>query len=326
MNPRHAEFMRIGYPDGHSGQAGAIGYAYTADQSAMLEPEDMPAVRAARGETIDGFTMWIGKEPAERLALSVSARPVYDESGELDGAVLAYKDITDLMHALQVRDEFVASVSHELRTPLTSILGYTDLVLEETELPGHARQHLAVVRRNADRLQLLVSDLLSTAQIESRTLRMLPEPSDLGALLRQCVASAESRADAAQVRLHTDLAPTPPVLVDPSRIAQVMDNLLSNAVKYTLAGGDVHVSLGPEDAGVVLEVADSGIGIAEADLDQVFTKFFRASTAESRAIPGVGLGLVITKAIVEAHGGTIEMDSSEGVGTTVRVRLPLAQA
>jgi signal transduction histidine kinase len=105
-----------------------------------------------------------------------------------------------------------------------------------------------------------------------------------------------------------------------------MDNLLSNAVKYTLAGGDVHVSLGPEDAGVVLEVADSGIGIAEADLDQVFTKFFRGSTAESQAIPGVGLGLVITKAIVEAHGGTIEMDSSEGVGTTVRVRLPVTQA
>jgi signal transduction histidine kinase len=326
MNPRHAEFMRIGYPAGHSGQAGAIGYAYTADQSAMLEPEDMPAVRAARGETIADFTMWIGKEPAERLALSVSARPMYDESGELDGAVLAYKDITDLMHALQVRDEFVASVSHELRTPLTSILGYTDLVLEEPELPGHVRQHLAVVRRNADRLQLLVSDLLSTAQIEARTLRMLPEPTDLGALLRQCMASAASRADAAEVRLQTHVAPTPPVLVDPSRLAQVLDNLLSNAVKYTPAGGEVHVSLGLEDTEVVLEVADSGIGIGEADLDQVFTKFFRASTAESRAIPGVGLGLVITKAIVEAHGGTIEIDSAEGVGTTVRVRLPVTRA
>jgi len=326
MNPRHAEFMRIGYPEGHSGQAGAIGYAYTADQSAMLEPEDMPAVRAARGETVAGFTMWIGKEPADRLALSVSARPVYDETGELDGAVLAYKDITDLMHALQVRDEFVASVSHELRTPLTSILGYTDLVLEDPDLPGHAQQHLAVVRRNADRLQLLVSDLLSTAQVESRTMRMNPEPTDLGALVRQCVASAESRAGAAQVRLHTDVGVTPVVLVDPSRIAQVVDNLLSNGVKYTLGGGDVHVTLRLEGAEVVLAVADSGIGIAEADLDQVFTKFFRAGTAEGRAIPGVGLGLVITQAIVEAHGGTIEMDSAEGVGTTVRVRLPATQA
>ena len=324
MNPRHEEFMRIGYPDGHSGQAGAIGYAFTADQTALLEPQDMPAVRAARGETLTDFTMWIGKDPAERRALSVSARPVRDEQGKLDGAVLAYKDVTDLMHALQVKDEFVASVSHELRTPLTSIIGYTDLVLEEADaLPGHTGQHLSVVRRNAERLLLLVSDLLTAAQIESRNLRLLPEPTDLGALVTQGVAAVEQRPEAGAVEVRACIDATEPVLVDPARFAQVVDNLLSNAVKYTLPGGEVRVSLRPESDELVLEVTDSGIGIAEEDLEHVFTKFFRAGTAEGRAIPGVGLGLGISRAIVEAHGGTIGLESTVGVGTTVRVRLPV---
>jgi signal transduction histidine kinase len=342
MNPRHREFMRIGYPDGHSGRAGAIGYAFTTDQSTLLEPEDMPAVRAARGESIDDFTMWIGKEPAERRALSVSARPIFDETGAFDGAVLAYKDITDLMQALQVKDDFVASVSHELRTPLTSILGYTDLILERAdELPEDLAAQLGVVRRNADRLLLLVSDLLSTAQIESRTMRLVPEPTDLAGLLHQCLDQVTPRAAAAGVRVHRSVAETPPVLVDPSRIAQVVDNLLTNAVKYTEAGGAVRVSLclrgADADAAeaaeaaeaheaheVVLTVADTGIGIAPEDLERIFTKFFRADSAEQRAIPGVGLGLSICRAIVEAHAGTIELDSTEGVGTTARVRLPTA--
>jgi two-component system phosphate regulon sensor histidine kinase PhoR len=324
MNPQHREFMRIGYPDGHSGKAGVIGYAFSPDSSTLLEPSDMPAVRAAKGEAFNDFTMWIGKEPSQRRALSVSARPMYDADGELDGAVLAYKDITDLMQALQVKDEFVASVSHELRTPLTSIIGYTDLVLErDDELPRDIVQQLAVVRRNADRLLLLVSDLLSTAQIESRTLRMVLEPSDVGALVQQSVRSLEPRALEAGVALRAEVPSTPEVLVDPARITQVVDNLLSNAVKYTLPGGEVQVRLEAEAAELVLTVTDSGIGIAERDLDQVFTKFFRAESAERRAIPGVGLGLVISKEIIEAHEGRIELESTEGEGTTVRVRLPV---
>ncbi len=194
----------------------------------------------------------------------------------------------------------------------------------DDELPRDIAQQLAVVRRNADRLLVLVSDLLSTAQIESRTLRMVREPSDLGALVQQSVRSLEPRALEAGVALRAEVPSTPKVLVDPARITQVVDNLLSNAVKYTLPGGAVQVRLEEEGTELVLTVADSGIGIAEQDLDQVFTKFFRAESAERRAIPGVGLGLVISKEIIEAHEGTIELESTEGEGTTVRVRLPVA--
>ena len=323
MNPRHQEFLRLAYPEGHDGKAGALGYAYAEDRVTELQADDMPSVRAATGEAFSDYRIWVGKEPGQRRALSVSSRPMYDEAGEFTGAVLAYKDITDLMRALEIKDEFVASVSHELRTPLTSILGYTDLAAEHADrMPPEVRHYVAVVHRNAERLLLLVSDLLSTAQVEGGTLRMVKEPTDLAAVVRHCVGAAEPKAAAAGVALRADLARVPDVRADPSRIAQVVDNLVSNAVKYTLPGGEVHVRLCLDEGAVVLEVRDSGIGIPEGELAQLFTKFFRARTAEERAIPGVGLGLVITKAIVDGHGGTIDLESIEGVGTTARVRLP----
>ena len=322
MNPRHQEFLRLSFPDGHDGVAGQTGYVYGEDQVTEMPAEDMPSVRAARGEAFSDYVIWVGKEPSERRALSVSSRPVHADGGEVDGAVLAYKDITDLMRALHVKDEFVASVSHELRTPLTSILGYTDLIAEHgDELPADVNRHISVVHRNAERLLLLVSYLLSTAQIESGSLRMSPEPTDLAEVVRQCIAAVESRAGTSGIRLHASVDDVPPVIADAARIGQVVDNLLSNAVKYTLPGGEVAVRLSAEEGEVHLEVRDTGIGMSPTDLDQVFTKFFRARTAEERAIPGVGLGLVITKAIVDAHHGRLAVDSTEGVGTTARVSL-----
>lgn len=323
MNPRHREFLRLAFPDGHHGRAGAIGYAFGADRVTPLSREEMPSVRAAAGESFSDYTIWIGKEPAERRALSCSSRLLNDADGCLDGAVLAYKDITEVMRALQVKDDFVASVSHELRTPLTSIIGYADLMADYAdEVPAAVDHYRAVIQRNAERLLMLVSDLLSTAQVESGTLRILPEPTDLAAVVHQAVVAVEQKASAAGVVLHATIDPVPTQHVDPVRLGQVADNLISNAVKYTLAGGKVHVSLHETDGEVVLEVADSGIGIAESEIEHVFTKFFRARTAEERAIPGIGLGLVITKAIVEAHGGRIDLESVEGEGTRVRVTLP----
>lgn len=327
MNPTHARFLRLAYPDGHGGTAGETGHAFAADGTTRLRAAELPSSRAVRGEAFSDLTIWVGRDRLARRALAVSSRPMYDEGGTFTGAVLAYKDITDLMQALRVKDEFVASVSHELRTPLTSIRGYIDLVVDEPDdLPDHVVRHLSVARRNAERLELLVSDLLSTAQLESGVLRMKPEPLDLAAVVDQCLAAAGSSALEARVRFAADVGSVPVVRADPARIAQVVDNLLSNAVKYTLPGGEVRVCLTAEAEEVLLEIRDTGIGMAAEDLGRLFTKFFRAQTAHERAIPGVGLGMVITKAIVEAHDGAIEVDSAEGVGTTVRVRLPLAAA
>lgn len=324
MNRRHREFIGVGYPDGHAGRAGQLGYAFAADRVTALAYDEMPTVRAQRGEAFSSYTIWIGKDLATRRALSVSARPMLDELGQYDGAVLAYKDVTELMNALRVKDEFVALVSHELRTPLTSIIGYVDLTSDQAaDLPDDVNHYLEVVGRNAERLLQLVSDLLTAAQAENGAIRLALEPIDLGDILRLSVAAAAPRATAAKVRVDLDLAPVGRVVADPGRLTQVAENLLSNAIKYTPAGGTVDIGLVQEGDEVALTVRDNGIGISEHEQGQMFTKFFRASTARERAIPGVGLGLVITKMIIDGHGGTIELDSVEGGGTTVRVRLPV---
>jgi signal transduction histidine kinase len=228
------------------------------------------------------------------------------------------------MQALRAKDEFVASVSHELRTPLTSIIGYLDLTSEyEDELPAEVNRNLDVVARNAERLLLLVSDLLTTVQSEAGTVQLSVQPTDLAELVQLSIDAAGPRLHDAQVRVSANLLPLPPVSVDPGHFAQVVENLLSNSIKYTPGGGTIEIGLEQAGREVLLIVRDDGIGISAEDQEQMFTRFFRASTAMERAIPGVGLGLVITKAIVEGHGGTVEVFSEEGVGTTVRVRLPL---
>jgi two-component system, OmpR family, phosphate regulon sensor histidine kinase PhoR len=324
VNPRHLEFLKLTYPDGHHGRAGQRGYSYAADGVTRLSREDMPTVRAMAGEEFAGYVVWIGKDPETRKALSVSAKPVLDASGEFDGAVLVYQDITSLMAALKVKDDFVASVSHELRTPLTAIMGFLDLVLdEEDSVSPSARQQLAVVKRNSERLLRLVSDLLFAAQAREGRLMLDVEPVDIADLVWQALADQAPRAAAQSVALLHDLPKSLSVVADPVRIRQVVDNLLSNAVKYTPAGGTVRVQL-VESAGdvVSLVIKDSGIGIAKRELASLFTRFFRTQDAEARAIQGVGLGLAITKSIVESHDGHIAVESRVGEGSTFTVLLP----
>ena len=323
MNRRHRDFMRLAFPEGHAGRAGQVGWVYAADGTTPLEREDMPTYRAARGEEFDDSRIWVGHDPLTRRALSVSARAVRDDEGAFAGAALAYKDVTDFMRALRVKDEFVASVSHELRTPLTSIMGYVDLLLEEPELqPEHAAQ-LEVVARNTDRLRRLVADLLHTAQMDEGPLHVVRTAADLSEIVRDSVAAATSGARAQHVELEVDVPDTLPAVVDGQRMAQVVDNLVSNAVKYTPDGGRVRVELGVDGSRVELVVRDTGIGIEPHDRERLFTRFFRARDAEERSIQGVGLGLSITKQIVESHGGRIEVESEAGRGSVFRVRIPL---
>jgi signal transduction histidine kinase len=180
------------------------------------------------------------------------------------------------------------------------------------------------VARNARRLHRLVDDLLSTA-LQSVTTVLDLEPLGLVQLVRSCAVEAEKAAAAAG--LTFELCVSSPELTiegDSERLAQVLDNLLSNAVKYTPAGGHVQVTVALEADAAVVRVRDTGRGIAEADLAQVFSKFYRGSDVQQEAIPGVGLGLAITKTIVDAHDGQIAVSSRVGEGTVFEVRLPLA--
>lgn len=323
MNRRHLDFIELAYPTGHRGLAGQLGLVYGADGTTPVVREDMPTFRAAQGEEFDDQRIWVGDDEMTRRALSVSARVVWDENDEFAGAALAYKDVTDFMRALQVKDQFVASVSHELRTPLTSIHGYSLLLLDQDDLPAQTRAHLSVISRNTERLQRLVDDLLHTAQFDEDGLHVERSDTDIAQVVRDAVQAAEPAARTHGVSLSVEAPTSLVVRVDPQRIAQVVDNLVSNAVKYTPSGGDIAVRVGMDGTRVEISVSDTGVGIDAADRDRLFTRFFRARHASEREIQGVGLGLNITRSIVEGHGGRIEVESEPGQGSTFRVRLPV---
>jgi signal transduction histidine kinase len=247
---------------------------------------------------------------------------VRDDQGRFAGAALAYKDVTDFMRALRVKDEFLASVSHELRTPLTSIRGYVDILLERDDLPTEQRNQLEVVARNGERLNRLVSDLLHTAQVEEGPMEVVRTSQDLVEIVRASVDAAAPAARAAGVELRMDVPSTLVAMVDGQRLAQAVDNLVSNAVKYTPRGGFVEIRLVVDGGRIEICVADSGIGIQAADRDRLFTRFFRGRQAEEQSVQGLGLGLSIARSIVESHGGRIDVESEVGRGSVFRIRLP----
>jgi signal transduction histidine kinase len=221
----------------------------------------------------------------------------------------------------RLKDDFIATVSHELRTPLTSITGYVELAREQAD-PESAR-FLEIAERNAARLLELVNDLLFVARIQSGRLDIEVGDVDLRELAAECVDSAGPAAARRHVELALDLSEAVPgVIADRRRMIQVLDNLISNAIKFSPDGGRVEVSVRSAGDRVVTAVRDRGIGITEAERGQLFERFFRTEGALSRQIPGTGLGLYITKAIVDAHGGTVEVASVPGEGSTFSVLLP----
>jgi signal transduction histidine kinase len=227
----------------------------------------------------------------------------------------------------RLKDEFVALISHDLRTPLTSITGYVELLESDDTGPlnDEQRRFLAIVGRNAERLFHLVNDLLFAARLQAGPLELELDDVDLAAVARESVAGAGPDAESRGIVLELVVGGEAAVLGESGRLTQLLDNLVSNAIKFSPDGSTVTIRVAAEDGMVVLEVADSGIGIPETERSRLFERFFRASTAVSRQIPGTGLGLYIAQAIVAAHGGQIAVESEVGQGTTFRIELPRAR-
>jgi PAS domain S-box-containing protein len=316
-----------------------------------LHPDDRDHVREAQrasrqsGEPLtleyrilakDGRAVWL--QDSYTIVRDETGRPWYAQGYALDitERKQGESDREALLHQAQVqnerlrevdrmKDEFVALVSHELRTPLTSIRGYLELLLDEAD-DFDATHHdwLAVIDRNSERLLALVEDLLLKAQVNAGKVSLTMSDADLSSIVEHSVTASAPVAAAREIELTSSTPPLPPVTVDPVRIGQVVDNLVSNALKFTPAGGRVAVRASADAGRARIEVEDSGAGISAEEQERLFERFFRTERAQTAAVPGVGLGLSIAKAIVEAHGGTISCRSAPGRGSTFAIELPLA--
>lgn len=318
MNRKQRAHHKLASPPGNDDPNESELLVFAADRNTLVPTELRPVRRAILGEEFTDYLVWLG-DGIEQRAITTSARPMRDQDGNFAGSVIVFSDVTELVNALAAKDDFVANVSHEFRTPLTSILGYVELMLDDDHLTEYQRGPLEIIRRNSERLLTLVSDLLSS---RNGQLIVSPRAVNVADLVRASVTAALPRATVSGIRLMADAPERLAARVDPARISQVLDNLVSNAIKYSPDGGDVVVSLRSEDGHVVCSVSDTGMGMSEKDQEEVFAKFFRTAAVRNSAIPGVGLGLSISKAIVEAHGGSVSLRSEVGEGTTFTFAVP----
>ncbi|GGK84758.1 PAS domain-containing sensor histidine kinase [Mangrovihabitans endophyticus] len=237
--------------------------------------------------------------------------------------------VEDLQRQLaRSRDEYLALIGHELRTPLTSISTYAELLreMDPAVLAAQGPQLLEVIERNTGQLRHIIDELLELAALDTGHAAMAMAPVDLADVVRESVESARAAIEPSVLQLSAEVPEKLVLAGDRRRLRQIIDNLVGNAVKYSPDGGRVSVTLRPVGRAAELVVSDTGIGVAPEERDKLFTRLYRTSRARDRAIPGTGLGLALSRAVVQGHRGTIELTEHEGPGTTVRVRLPLDAA
>lgn len=258
------------------------------------------------------------------VVLDVRVAPLRGRDGTVAGALGVLHDVTELRRLEQVRRDFVGNVSHELKTPLTAIRGQLETLLDDAEMPVDVRTRF-LERANAQALRLsnLVRDLLVLSRVESIDTGLVLEEHDLAGPVGESARALQGAADGKGVALETRLPSEPLVArADREHVRQVVDNLLGNALNYTPAGGRVRLELREQDGGALIEVTDTGIGIAPGDQARIFERFYRVDKGRSRELGGTGLGLAIVKHVAAAHGGRASVESAVGSGSTFRVWLP----
>ena len=299
--------------------AGNAGEVFSSDRVTPLPEAENPVRRAAAGKSFSNQLMWFGAGD-NQLALNVSARPI-KTNGVLSGSVLVFHDVTRLAGALAAREEFTARVSHEIRTPLTSIMGYLDLALEDRALPQHLAGALNIAVRNSERLLALVTDVLAVASGKAK-----PEhrPVNLADVVRARLGSLGPKARAQGVDFLTEIPVSMVVDADPKRMTQAVGSLLSHAVKHSPAGGTVYVQLWQQGRSVCLRIADTGAGPGDAGQEKASAKRQRTRRTSGAGTDGEGLGVAISKNIIEEHGGGLWYVSTPGEGSVFTVKLPVS--
>ncbi len=285
---------------------------------------DMPYARALAGQTVPDY-LAMGKHliTGRDLDLSIAAAPI--ESRGIVGAVLVIRDITALQELDRKKDEFLSVASHELRTPLTTIKGYTQLLAQTVNdlLPEERATYINAVLGEIERMMGLISELLDVSRIETNRLQIHPQSIRWSDFIRARVSAFQVQHPTRSISMSVD-AGDAVVVADPDRMRQVVDNLLSNALKYSAEGTDIDLEVQVVEGAMLTSVSDHGIGIPRDEIPQLFERFHRARNVSSRYYGGLGLGLYIARAIIEAHGGSIGVQSVEGQGSTFTMSLPIA--
>jgi two-component system, OmpR family, phosphate regulon sensor histidine kinase PhoR len=295
-------------------------------------PELTPLVEEAlrsSGTVVQRELTFPGRE--RNRVLSASAVGILDdEDGVVHGAILVLHDLTRIRQFEAMRADFVANVSHELRTPLTAIRGYAE-TLQNGALsdPERASEFVGVIQRHSERLTRLIDDLLALSDLELGRTEIRPSPLAVSDAVAAPIEMLRQKAKERGVGLNAEIPDdVPAIAADRDRLEQVLINLIDNAIKYSGAGSRVRVVARPvaENGGSLVELAvcDDGVGIPEKDIPRLTERFYRVDRARSRELGGTGLGLAIVKHIVQAHGGSLGIDSVVGRGTTVRVTFPAA--
>jgi len=287
---------------------------------AVRDPEVLACVETALHD----------REPCSGRATSVTPTRVFEVNAAPTpggGAVAVLHDVTEIERAEKTRRDFIANVSHELRTPLTSISGYVETLLEDTlEIPNHAREFLATILKNANRMTRLTEDLLALASVESGDYKVKLQSVSAATLVHDAIESLTGMVLDSDVTLESAGVTDALVLADEDALTQVFGNLVENAMKYGKSGRRVLVGARELEGCVEFSVQDFGPGIGSEHLSRIFERFYRVDKARSRESGGTGLGLAIAKHIVLAHGGAIRVESELGSGATFIFTLPLVSA
>ncbi|HEL7353637.1 TPA: PAS domain-containing protein [Listeria monocytogenes] len=259
------------------------------------------------------------------MILDASVSPILGENGEITGIILLLHDITQIRHLENVRSEFVTNVSHELKTPVTALKGFAETLLDGAMYDEVLlKKFLTIIKEESDRLHRLIMDILALSRIEQNPVAENVELVDVDEVIEQSARTIFEMATEKNIRVTIPEKTSASVMIETDRdkLQQIVINLLSNAINYTPVDGKVEVKLIEQEAEVIIEVTDNGIGIPAKDIDRVFERFYRVDKARSRHSGGTGLGLSIVKHLVENCGGRIEVESQEEVASTFRVTLP----
>ncbi len=284
--------------------------------------ETLKQILSGQAGQNESITQEIEAGKSTLRALSAAVR---DPDGAVAGTVTVLEDITAFKQLDEMKSDFVNMVAHELRSPLVSIRQINSVLLEGMAGPLGEKQQDFVERgmKKIDALLELINDLLDVAKIEAGRYVQHQVPTDIGQIIEETLTLIEPRAKAQGIALARTCSDLKPVQADPKKIEEIFNNLISNAINYSPEGGQVTVTARGRGEYMEIRVADTGVGIPEEELPKIFDKFYRVKHPKTRQVMGTGLGLAIVKGVVEAHQGTIDVESVPDKGTTFRILLPM---